>query len=196
MKEIISLIIPAIFLYIYIIFSSIEFGASVFRVFPKLIQNDKLIANYIQPVWEVTNVFLVFVIVSLFTFFPGATFYFGTYLLTPFSLGLFFLGLRAVCMLYIFYGSLRNRLVDIFFMLSSFLTPIILSNVFIFMLTGNVSMLYYSFLSLSLSLLIFFTIILVSSTFFYHLNSEKVGSNGLKLLTFCSSLGFLFWFKT
>ena len=40
-----------------------------------------MIQRYLSPVWEVTNVFLVFFFVGIVGFFPKTAYYYGTTLL-------------------------------------------------------------------------------------------------------------------
>ena len=51
-------------LFCYIIIASIDFGAGFFALHSKMTGNEKkvnhLIHRYLNPVWEVTNVFFVF----------------------------------------------------------------------------------------------------------------------------------------
>ena len=53
-----------VFLFCYIIIASIDFGAGFFALHSKMTGNEKkvnhLIHRYLNPVWEVTNVFFVF----------------------------------------------------------------------------------------------------------------------------------------
>src|SRR5699024_12000890 len=53
-----------------------------------------LIARYLNPVWEVTNVFFVFFFVGMVGFFPDSAMYFGTVLLLPASIALILLSIR------------------------------------------------------------------------------------------------------
>ena len=53
-------------LFCYIIIASIDFGAGFFALHSKLTGDEKkinhLISRYLNPVWEVTNVFFVFLL--------------------------------------------------------------------------------------------------------------------------------------
>lgn len=53
-----------IFLFCYIIVASIDFGAGFFALHSRITGEEKkinhLIHRYLNPVWEVTNVFFVF----------------------------------------------------------------------------------------------------------------------------------------
>ena len=65
-----------IFVFIYSIAASIDFGAG-FWSFVYLNQEKTKATNianrYLSPSWEITNVFIVLIVVGLITFFPGAT---------------------------------------------------------------------------------------------------------------------------
>jgi len=173
MRELLALFIPAVSVYIYIILSSIEYGVSLFHLFPGILKNARITKHYIQPVFEVTNVFLVFTIVSIFSFFPKANAQLGINLLVPIFLGLLFLGLRNVCMLLIFYGSNERKLINLLFFFSSFITPLLLSTTFIYMLTGQVQNLFFSSLTISLYCFVIVSILLITSAFFQFYAKEK-----------------------
>lgn len=86
------------FVFIYAVMASMDFGAGFWSMV--YINNEKTkatnIANrYLSPTWEVTNVFIVAIVVALFSFFPGATFVLGTVLLIPGSIILLLLALRS-----------------------------------------------------------------------------------------------------
>lgn len=87
-----------LFLYGYIIVGAIDFGAGFFAFHAKLTKQDHIINNlisrYLNPVWEVTNVFFVFFFVGIVGFFPDTAYYFGSTLLIPGSIALILLTLR------------------------------------------------------------------------------------------------------
>ena len=60
--EIIGITVLWTFLYLYVIIASIDFGAGFFNFYSKLTGDDNIIspiiARYLSPVWETTNVFL------------------------------------------------------------------------------------------------------------------------------------------
>lgn len=94
----IGITVLGIFLFSYIIIASIDFGAGFFTLHAKVTKQDKqinhLIGRYLNPVWEVTNVFFVFFFVGIVGFFPDAAKYFGTVLLVPASIALILLTIR------------------------------------------------------------------------------------------------------
>ncbi|RSK28271.1 hypothetical protein EJF36_16045 [Bacillus sp. HMF5848] len=86
------------FIFIYAVMATMDFGAGFWSMI--YINREKTnatnIANrYLSPTWEVTNTFIVAIVVALITFFPGATFAFGTLLLIPGSLILVLLSIRS-----------------------------------------------------------------------------------------------------
>jgi len=97
------------FLFGYLVVASIDFGAGFFSFYSVLTGHRNKIHNiiqrYLSPVWEVTNVFLIFFVVGLVGFFPDAAFYYGTALLVPGSLALVLLAIRGAYYAYHTYGS-------------------------------------------------------------------------------------------
>jgi cytochrome bd ubiquinol oxidase subunit II len=86
------------FVFIYAVMATMDFGAGFWSMI--YINKDKTnatnIANrYLSPTWEVTNVFIVAIVIALVGFFPGATFILGTVLLWPGSMILILLALRS-----------------------------------------------------------------------------------------------------
>ncbi|TWI54448.1 cytochrome d ubiquinol oxidase subunit II [Halalkalibacter nanhaiisediminis] len=91
------------FLFIYAVAGSIDFGAGFWAMYYRKRTDTKAasVANrYLSPSWEVTNVFLVLLVVSLVGFFPGAAFSLGTLMIVPFCLVLILLTIRSAFMVY------------------------------------------------------------------------------------------------
>jgi cytochrome d ubiquinol oxidase subunit II len=104
--ELIGITILWTFLYGYIIVASIDFGAGFFN-FSTIVTGQKhiiqpIVQRYLSPVWEVTNVFLIFFIVGLVGFFPKSAYYFGTALLVPGSIAVCLIAVRGA---YYAFGS-------------------------------------------------------------------------------------------
>src|SRR5699024_11342014 len=95
-----------IFLFCYIIVASIDFGAGFFTLHAKLTKQDKkinhLIARYLNPVWEVTNVFFVFFFVGMVGFFTDSALYFRLVLILLLSISLL---LFYICYKLLYYDS-------------------------------------------------------------------------------------------
>ncbi len=96
--EIIGITVLWTFLYGYIIIASIDFGAGFFNFYSKVTGTDNIISpiigRYLNPVWEVTNVFFVFFFVGIVGFYPDTAYYYGTALLIPASIALILLSIR------------------------------------------------------------------------------------------------------
>jgi len=122
-----------IFLYGYLIVASIDFGAGFFAYYGRLKKQahliSHLISRYLSPVWEVTNVFLVFFFVGLVGFFPDTAYYYGTALLVPGSIALILLAIRGSFYAFANYGSKENNLYLFLYGASGLLIPASLSTV-------------------------------------------------------------------
>lgn len=85
------------FVFIYAVMATMDFGAGFWSMIYLNKEHMKAtdIANrFLSPTWEVTNVFIVAIVVALFSF-SGATFVLGTVLLIPGSMILLFLAIRS-----------------------------------------------------------------------------------------------------
>lgn len=102
-----------IFLFGYVIVASIDFGAGFFNAYSLWRGNNhvlsKIIKRYLSPVWEITNVFLVFFFVGIIGFFPETANYYGTVLLVPASVALILLAIRGSYYAFESYGSLNGH---------------------------------------------------------------------------------------
>ena len=105
------------FLFCYIIVASIDFGAGFLTLHTKLTGEEKkinhLIERYLNPVWEVTNVFFVFFFVGFVGLFPDSALYLGTVLLVPGSIALILISIRSSFYAFEHYGQ-DNKLPWIF----------------------------------------------------------------------------------
>ncbi len=173
MYQLLAALIPLVFLYAYMLFTSIEYGTSFFLLFPKILRNDILLKQAISPIWETTNVFLVFTIICIFTFFPKSTYFFGTNLIVPLLIAFLFLGVRSACMLFLFYGDMDSKLIRIVFFLSCFLAPLFFSSGFVYMITGNTTNLFLQNLNLPIYALVLSNILLISGSFYQFYSKNK-----------------------
>lgn len=102
-----------LFLFGYVIVASIDFGAGFFNAYSLWRGNNhilsKIIKRYLSPVWEITNVFLVFFFVGIVGFFPETASYYGTVLLVPVSIALILLAIRGSYYAFESYGTLRGH---------------------------------------------------------------------------------------
>ena len=82
---------------IYALLAALDFGAGFYRWLAGLrghAEERTIAQDFLNPVWEVTNVFLVLLVVGMIGFFPIAAQIFGTALLLPFSLAIIALAVR------------------------------------------------------------------------------------------------------
>lgn len=146
--EIIGIIVLWTFLFGYIIVASIDFGAGFFNAYGIFTNKQhiltKIIQRYLSPVWEVTNVFLVFFFVGIVGFFPKTAYYYGTTLLVPVSIAVILLGIRGSYYAFETYGARSHKGYAFMYGLSGLLLPAALSIVltiseggFIFIENGN-----------------------------------------------------------
>jgi cytochrome d ubiquinol oxidase subunit II len=123
------------FLYGYLIVASIDFGAGFFSYYSVLTGEkhviNRIIERYLSPVWEVTNVFLVFFFVGIVGFFPDTAYYYGTALLIPGSVAIVLLAIRGSYYAFNAYGggSKDNKLYMLLYGASGLLIPAALSTV-------------------------------------------------------------------
>ena len=179
MSEYIAITTALLFLFAYTVLSSIEFGASIFQMWPVFFRGGRgALRIYLNPVWEVTTVFLVTFIVAMFTLFPGATLVLGTALLVNLFVALVIFSIRILCMLVIYYGGIEDsKLVNSVFLASSLAAPVALSTPLAFMLASGspeLSTVYWT-----LGALVVAGTVLVSTTFFRWFttrNSERTSS--------------------
>ncbi|MBD8033013.1 MULTISPECIES: cytochrome d ubiquinol oxidase subunit II [Solibacillus] len=111
--EIVGIFVLWIFLFGYVIVASIDFGAGFFNAYSLLTGKNnilsKIIKRYLSPVWEITNVFLVFFFVGIVGFFPQTAYYYGTILLVPVSIALILLAIRGSYYAFESYSGLRGH---------------------------------------------------------------------------------------
>lgn len=119
------------FLFGYLIIASIDFGAGFFNAYSLLTGKHHLlttiIQRYLSPVWEITNVFLVFFFVGVIGFFPKTAFYYGTILLVPISFALLLLAIRGSYYAFETYGSRGHKGYAFMYGISGLLLPASLS---------------------------------------------------------------------
>ncbi|WP_411955221.1 cytochrome d ubiquinol oxidase subunit II [Alkalibacillus sp. S2W] len=111
--EIIGMVVLWTFLFGYVIVASVDFGAGFFNAYSILTGKDRIltaiIQRYLSPVWEVTNVFLVFFFVGIVGFFPSTAYFYGSILLVPVSISIILLAIRGSYYAFENYGSQGHR---------------------------------------------------------------------------------------
>ncbi|WP_100400636.1 cytochrome d ubiquinol oxidase subunit II [Bacillus sp. FJAT-44742] len=178
--EIISISILWLFLYGYLLAASVDFGAGFFHFYNKATKKsdkiDQLIQRYLSPVWEVTNVFLVFFFIGLVGFFPATAYYFGTVLLIPVSITIVLLAVRGSYYAFNTYGSKENLLYSFFYGTAGLFIPASLTVIlaisqggFLQFSNGTIELLYHdlltSWLPWSLVSLAMVSVLFISSSF-------------------------------
>jgi len=168
------------FLYGYLIVASIDFGAGFYAFFSRVIGIETVIApvitRYLSPVWEVTNVFLVFFFVGIIGFFPDTAYYYGTALLVPGSIALILLAIRGSFYAFANYGARSSNLYLLAYGATGLLIPAALSTVFTISEGGYLAVhgnsvtllmaeLFFSTYSWAVILLAVSSVLFISSTF-------------------------------
>jgi len=142
--EILGISVLWIFLFGYVIVASIDFGAGFFNAYSLLIGKNHILTNiikrYLSPVWEVTNVFLVFFFVGIVGFFPQTAFYYGTILLIPVSISLVLLAIRGSYYAFESYGARGHIGYTLTYGIAGLLIPASLSVVFAIAAGGYVDL--------------------------------------------------------
>lgn len=131
--ELIGITVLWTFLYGYLIVASIDFGAGFFSYYSMLTKKEhiinQVIDRYLSPVWEVTNVFLVFFIVGIVGFFPDTAYYYGTALLIPGGIALLLLSIRGSFYAFANYGARKSRTYMFLYGMTGLFIPASLSTV-------------------------------------------------------------------
>jgi cytochrome bd ubiquinol oxidase subunit II len=119
----------------YVVMAGADFGGGVWDLLasgPRREDQRALIANSIGPVWEANHVWLIVVVVMLFTAFPAAFSVLGTLLHIPLTLMLTGIVMRGSAFVFRSYGSrvrtTRNRW-GATFSIASLVTPVVLGMV-------------------------------------------------------------------
>ncbi|MDV6377746.1 cytochrome d ubiquinol oxidase subunit II [Sporosarcina sp. GW1-11] len=129
--EILGITVLWVFLFGYIMIGAIDFGAGFFNAYSLLTGKKRILTNviqrYLSPVWEVTNVFLVFFFVGMIGFFPKTAFYYGTILLVPVSFGIILLAVRGSYYAFETYGARGHKGYSLVYGVAGLLLPASLS---------------------------------------------------------------------
>lgn len=119
-------------LLLYALLGGADYGGGVWDLFavgPRALEQRKLIAKAISPVWEANHVWLILVVVILFTAFPPAFAAIATALHIPITLLLIGIVLRGTAFTFRSYDSQRDdvqRRWSLIFSIASIITPILL----------------------------------------------------------------------
>ncbi|MBM7691362.1 cytochrome d ubiquinol oxidase subunit II [Peribacillus deserti] len=91
------------FVFIYAVMGSMDFGAgfwSMIYINRKKTNATNIANRYLSPTWEVSNVFIVALVVAIYSMFPRAAYSLGTILLVPGSLILLLLAIRSAFLVF------------------------------------------------------------------------------------------------
>ncbi|WP_020062937.1 cytochrome d ubiquinol oxidase subunit II [Bacillus sp. 123MFChir2] len=152
----IAIIILWAVVFVYSILGSIDFGAGfwgmVYAKHPTLA--GKLANRYLSPTWEVTNTFLVFVVVAFLGFFPKAAFTLATAMFVPVTLILILVAIRSTFMVFAYSVPKYERILRTISGITGLLIPALLITVlpvtegaFITTANGKETLLYGKLLS-------------------------------------------------
>lgn len=91
------------FVFIYSVMASMDFGSGFWSMvyMNRTKTGATNVANrYLSPTWEVTNTFIVALVIAVYSMFPGAAYTLGTILLIPGSIILLLLALRSAFLVF------------------------------------------------------------------------------------------------
>ena len=126
----------------YAILGGADFGGGVWDLFargPRKKAQRRAISIAMGPVWEANHVWLIFVIVVLFTCFPNGYAYLGIALFLPFHLALVGIMLRGAAFVFRGYARGTNQWGAVFG-ISSLITPFLLGCAFGAITAGGVEL--------------------------------------------------------
>lgn len=195
--EVIGISVLWLFLYGYLIVASVDFGAGFFSYYTKRTNKNhmihKIIQRYLSPVWEVTNVFLVFFFIGIVGFFPSTAYYYGTALLVPGSVAIILIALRGSYYAFATYGAKESKFYTFLYGATGLLIPASLSTIltiseggYVSTKNGNIQLLYgelfgslYSWGVVALAIV---SVLFISATFLTYYASRAKDDKSLDLL--------------
>lgn len=195
--EIVGITVLWIFLFGYLIVASIDFGAGFFSYYGTITGKKhiihQIIERYLSPVWEVTNVFLVFFFVGIVGFFPDTAYYYGTALLIPGSISIILLAVRGSYYAFSTYGSKENKFYMFLYGATGLLIPASLSIVltiseggFIEVNGNSITVLYQELLwnpySWTVVFLAIVSVLFISASFLTYYAAKAKDMKALKVL--------------
>lgn len=160
-----------LFIILYAVLSSIEFGAAVLLALPSSPIDRERMERYFGPAWEATNVFLVFSLVCIAMFFPASVPILNA-LYTVIGVALLFLVIRVVGILGVFYVRDQGHVFRILFALGSVGAPLVLSSVYYFAITGDIPR-EAGLLLLALWGSVLSALAMIASSFFMHFDTRS-----------------------
>ncbi|UTR14188.1 cytochrome d ubiquinol oxidase subunit II [Salipaludibacillus sp. LMS25] len=195
--EMIGITVLWLFLYGYLIVASVDFGAGFYSFYTKQTNKNhithNIIQRYLSPVWEVTNVFLVFFFIGIVGFFPATAYYYGTALLLPGSVAIILLALRGSYYAFATYGAEESKFYSFLYGATGLLIPASLSTVLTISEGGYISTendgvqllygeLFGSLYSWGVVLLAIVSVLFISASFLTFYASRAKDSQAMSLL--------------
>ncbi|WP_078577290.1 cytochrome d ubiquinol oxidase subunit II [Salipaludibacillus agaradhaerens] len=195
--EMIGITVLWFFLYGYLIVASVDFGAGFYSYYTKQTNKNhithNIIQRYLSPVWEVTNVFLVFFFIGIVGFFPDTAYYYGTALLLPGSVAIILLALRGSYYAFATYGAEESKFYSFLYGATGLLIPASLSTVLTISEGGYISTendgvqllygeLFGSLYSWGVVLLAIVSVLFISASFLTFYASRAKDSQAMSLL--------------
>jgi cytochrome d ubiquinol oxidase subunit II len=180
--------IACIFLFLYLVLSSIEFGAAFYMLLPESILERSTVRTYVNPIWETTNIFLIFFVMMIFSCFPRAVPMLSLLIFPIVEAALVFFVFRILGILGLFYGDSGKLVWRILFFVGSWGAALILGGFYHVVVAGTRMSLPPDILTTSLILLIISTMLLLSSTFFLMFTSRHRFHPYLARLSYASLL--------
>jgi len=141
LPEIIAGVI-AIALNAYALTGGADFGGGVWDLFATGVRRQRqrdLIADSIAPIWEANHVWLIVVVVVLFTAFPAAFSVLATVLHIPLTIMLIGIVLRGSAFVFRSYGPYGGNRWGLAFAIASVMTPLLLGSIIGSIATGAVA---------------------------------------------------------
>lgn len=141
LPEIIAGVI-AITLNAYVLTGGADFGGGVWDLFATGVRRQRqreLIADSIAPIWEANHVWLIVVVVVLFTAFPAAFSTLATVLHIPLTIMLIGIVLRGSAFVFRSYGPYGRNRWGRAFAIASVITPLLLGSIIGSVATGAVA---------------------------------------------------------
>lgn len=133
--QIIGISILWLMIYVYIVITSIDFGAGFYTYYGKWQRKERklvtLISGYLSPLWEFINILLILFIVGMITLFPSMSYYYGTTFILPGGIAIFLVVIRSSYYAFENYGAKDSKLYMFIYGVTGLLIPAAFSTAFI-----------------------------------------------------------------
>lgn len=181
-----------LFVCLYATLSSIEFGSSLLLISPTPLVDVGTVRRYLNPIWESTNVFLVFALVGTVMFFPTALPVTSVALLPTMMTALIFFAVRAIGILGLMYYGSVSRWFAYLFAVGSLGAPLFLSNIYTYVLSGVSLLIPTTALAVSLWILVVVTVLFIAQGFFVYFAPANPHRQALRASYVMSGMMFVF----